>query len=83
MSEQVSFACVADTREQKPQLRELAPHVYGYISDFDPTAASSSATGEGITAGDALRGCFECEEAALRRLLAKRGYQPSTRCSGR
>jgi hypothetical protein len=59
MSEQVSFACAADTREQ------------------------SSATGECITAGDALRGCFECEEAALRRLLAKRGYQPGTRCSGR
>ncbi|OUL99553.1 MBL fold metallo-hydrolase [Variovorax sp. JS1663] len=36
MSGQVSFASAADTREQKPQLRELAPDVYGYISDFDP-----------------------------------------------
>jgi glyoxylase-like metal-dependent hydrolase (beta-lactamase superfamily II) len=36
MSATVSFASAADTREQKPQLRELAPDVYGYISDFDP-----------------------------------------------
>lgn len=36
MSTQVSFASASDTREQKPQLRELAPNVYGYISDFDP-----------------------------------------------
>jgi glyoxylase-like metal-dependent hydrolase (beta-lactamase superfamily II) len=36
MNKQVSFASAADTREQKPQLRELAPNVYGYISDFDP-----------------------------------------------
>lgn len=32
----VSFASASDTREQKPQVRELAPGVYGYISDFDP-----------------------------------------------
>jgi glyoxylase-like metal-dependent hydrolase (beta-lactamase superfamily II) len=31
-----SFASASDTREQKPQLRELARDVYGYISDFDP-----------------------------------------------
>lgn len=31
-----SFASASDTREQKPQVRELAPGVYGYISDFDP-----------------------------------------------
>ncbi len=36
MSTSVSFASASDTREQKPQVRELAPHVYGYISDFDP-----------------------------------------------
>lgn len=36
MNTQVSFASAADTREQKPQLRELASNVYGYISDFDP-----------------------------------------------
>ncbi|MBO9648086.1 MAG: MBL fold metallo-hydrolase [Variovorax sp.] len=36
MSTTVSFASAADTREQKPQVRELAPNVYGYISDFDP-----------------------------------------------
>jgi len=33
---QPSFASASDTREQKPQIRELAPNVYGYISDFDP-----------------------------------------------
>jgi len=32
----VSFASAADTREQKPRVEELAPGVYGYISDFDP-----------------------------------------------
>ena len=36
MNKPVSFASASDTREQKPQLRELAPNVYGYISDFDP-----------------------------------------------
>ena len=36
MSTSVSFASASDTREQKPQVRELAPDVYGYISDFDP-----------------------------------------------
>jgi glyoxylase-like metal-dependent hydrolase (beta-lactamase superfamily II) len=36
MNTSVSFASASDTREQKPQVRELAPNVYGYISDFDP-----------------------------------------------
>lgn len=36
MNTPVSFASASDTREQKPQVRELAPGVYGYISDFDP-----------------------------------------------
>jgi glyoxylase-like metal-dependent hydrolase (beta-lactamase superfamily II) len=36
MSTSDSFASASDTREQKPQVRELAPDVYGYISDFDP-----------------------------------------------
>lgn len=36
MNTPVSFASACDTRAQKPQLRELAPQVYGYISDFDP-----------------------------------------------
>jgi glyoxylase-like metal-dependent hydrolase (beta-lactamase superfamily II) len=36
MSSTVSFASASDTREQKPQIRELARDVYGYISDFDP-----------------------------------------------
>lgn len=36
MNTNVSFASAADTREQKPEVRELAPDVYGYISDFDP-----------------------------------------------
>ncbi|VWX59790.1 Glyoxylase, beta-lactamase superfamily II [Burkholderiales bacterium 8X] len=36
MNTSVSFASASDTREQKPQVRELAPKVYGYISDFDP-----------------------------------------------
>lgn len=36
MTANVSFASASDTREQKPQVRELAPNVYGYISDFDP-----------------------------------------------
>ena len=29
MNADVSFASASDTREQKPQLRELAPGVYG------------------------------------------------------
>jgi glyoxylase-like metal-dependent hydrolase (beta-lactamase superfamily II) len=33
-----SFASASDTREQRPQVRELARDVYGYISDFDPNA---------------------------------------------
>ena len=36
MTANVSFASASDTREQKPQLRELAPGAFGYISDFDP-----------------------------------------------
>lgn len=36
MTNNASFASASDTREQKPQVRELAPNVYGYISDFDP-----------------------------------------------
>ncbi|MFS2055097.1 MBL fold metallo-hydrolase, partial [Variovorax sp. CT11-76] len=36
MTATVSFASASDTREQKPQLRELAPGAFGYISDFDP-----------------------------------------------
>jgi glyoxylase-like metal-dependent hydrolase (beta-lactamase superfamily II) len=36
MNASVSFASASDNRAQKPQLRELAPNVYGYISDFDP-----------------------------------------------
>jgi glyoxylase-like metal-dependent hydrolase (beta-lactamase superfamily II) len=36
MTANPSFASASDTREQKPQLRELARDVYGYISDFDP-----------------------------------------------
>ncbi len=36
MNKTVSFASASDTRAQKPQVRELAPNVYGYISDFDP-----------------------------------------------
>ena len=36
MNATVSFASASDMRAQKPQLRELAPDVYGYISDFDP-----------------------------------------------
>ncbi|SFM33216.1 MBL fold metallo-hydrolase [Variovorax sp. OV329] len=36
MSATVSFASASDTREQKPRVQELAPNVYGYISDFDP-----------------------------------------------
>ena len=34
----VSFASAADKREQTPVVTELAPGVYGYISDFDPNA---------------------------------------------
>ncbi|MDQ4077901.1 MAG: MBL fold metallo-hydrolase, partial [Chloroflexota bacterium] len=30
------FASTADTETQRAQLTELAPDVYGYISDFDP-----------------------------------------------
>lgn len=36
MNASVSFASASDTREQKPRVQELAPNVYGYISDFDP-----------------------------------------------
>lgn len=36
MTDAASFATASDTREQKPQLHELARGVYGYISDFDP-----------------------------------------------
>jgi glyoxylase-like metal-dependent hydrolase (beta-lactamase superfamily II) len=36
MNATASFASASDTRAQKPRLRELAPDVYGYISDFDP-----------------------------------------------
>lgn len=36
MNTTVSFASAGDTREQKPRVTELAPDVYGYISDFDP-----------------------------------------------
>jgi glyoxylase-like metal-dependent hydrolase (beta-lactamase superfamily II) len=36
MTSSPSFASASDTREQKPQVRELAADVYGYISDFDP-----------------------------------------------
>jgi len=36
MNTTVSFASASDTREQKPRITELAPNVYGYISDFDP-----------------------------------------------
>lgn len=32
----VPFASVADDREQRPRLVELAPDVYGFVSDFDP-----------------------------------------------
>ena len=38
LNKQVSFASASDTREQKPQLRELAPNVYGYISAVDSSA---------------------------------------------
>jgi glyoxylase-like metal-dependent hydrolase (beta-lactamase superfamily II) len=34
----VSFASASDTKEQRPQVRELATGVYGYISEFDPNA---------------------------------------------
>ena len=33
-----SFASAADTKAQRPQVQELAPGVYGYISEFDPNA---------------------------------------------
>ena len=36
MTDTAAFASASDTREQRPQLRELAPDVFGYISDFDP-----------------------------------------------
>lgn len=31
-----SFASAADHNEQRPRVEELAPGVYGYLSDFDP-----------------------------------------------
>jgi glyoxylase-like metal-dependent hydrolase (beta-lactamase superfamily II) len=36
MTSQPSFASASDLKEQQPQVRELAPGVYGYISEFDP-----------------------------------------------
>ena len=33
-----SFASASDLKEQRPQVQELAPGVYGYISEFDPNA---------------------------------------------
>ncbi len=33
---QPSFASASDLKEQKPQVQELAPGVFGYISEFDP-----------------------------------------------
>ncbi len=35
-SGQVSFASAADLKEQRPRVQELAPGIYGYLSDFDP-----------------------------------------------
>nr|WP_315425868.1 MBL fold metallo-hydrolase [uncultured Albidiferax sp.] len=32
----ISFASAADEREQTARLVELAPHVYGFVSDYDP-----------------------------------------------
>jgi len=37
-STSVSFASASDTKEQRPQVQELAPGVFGYISEFDPNA---------------------------------------------
>ncbi|MCA0244328.1 MAG: MBL fold metallo-hydrolase [Proteobacteria bacterium] len=31
-----SFASASDLKEQKPQVQQLAPGVFGYISEFDP-----------------------------------------------
>ncbi len=31
-----SFASASDLREQRPRVQELAPGLYGYLSDFDP-----------------------------------------------
>lgn len=31
-----SFASQSDRREQRPRIQELAPGVYGYLSEFDP-----------------------------------------------
>lgn len=36
MNQNTSFASASDLKEQKPLLQELAPNVYGYISEFDP-----------------------------------------------
>lgn len=36
MTQKVSFASASDLKEQKPQIQQLAPDVYGYISEFDP-----------------------------------------------
>lgn len=33
---QPSFASAGDVKEQKPQVQQLAPGVYGYVSEFDP-----------------------------------------------
>jgi glyoxylase-like metal-dependent hydrolase (beta-lactamase superfamily II) len=38
MTNSVSFASTSDTRQQTARVTELAPNVYGYISDFDPNA---------------------------------------------
>ena len=36
MSTTTSFASAADNVEQRPRITELAPGVYGYISELDP-----------------------------------------------
>ena len=35
-STSVSFASAKDLQEQRPRVQELAPGVYGYLSEFDP-----------------------------------------------
>ncbi|MBK06822.1 MAG: MBL fold metallo-hydrolase [Deltaproteobacteria bacterium] len=42
------FASSADTHHQKARLVELAPDVYGYISDFDPNTGMIFGGGEGL-----------------------------------
>jgi len=81
MTASVSSASASGTREQKPQLRELAPRVYGYISDFDPHC--------GFIVGDEprpSRSSLRVVAAPRERLGAARPrtrYQPSPRCNGR